>query len=216
LPVSAGSASGVKPSPLGFDRVYVHILGKFGYMDWFRALKSGRSFATNGPMLFLTANGREPGGAVVFSERNAGKATKRRLQVRVEASSSHNLERVEVVWKGKVVKTLTPAADSTDVSSEFGFEPDVTGWLAARAFEKSASSASVHFAATSPIYVQVGTTGGVVSDDARYFVGVMDEEIKFYQGYQGFRSEADRQAMLELFRRARAVYERLAGERDKP
>ena len=214
LPVSAGSASGVKPSPLGFDRVYVHIPGKFSYADWFRALKAGRSFATNGPMLFLTANGREPGGVVVFPEVKSGKASRHSLHVRVEASSSRDLDRVEIVWKGKVIKTLAPATGPAQVTGDFDFEPDVTGGLAARAFEKP--GATVHFAATSPVYVQVGTSRGVVSDDARYFVGVMDQELKFYQSYQGFRSDADRQSMVELFRRARAVYERLAGGQEKP
>lgn len=64
LGASAGSASGVKPSPLGFERVYVHLTGEFSYAEWFRALKRGRSFATNGPMLFLTVNGSEPGDTI--------------------------------------------------------------------------------------------------------------------------------------------------------
>src|SRR5438034_10556715 len=76
LPGSAGTASGVKPVPLGYDRVYVKLSGPFSYDGWFRALKAGRSFATNGPMLFLTVNGNEPGNSVVFPatrEKSAGR-----------------------------------------------------------------------------------------------------------------------------------------------
>ena len=51
LAVSAGSASGVKASPVGYNRVYVKLNGPFDYEHWFRALKEGHSFATNGPVL---------------------------------------------------------------------------------------------------------------------------------------------------------------------
>ena len=45
LPVSAGSASGVKAAPLGYNRVYVKTQKAFSYNTWFEALKQGRSFA---------------------------------------------------------------------------------------------------------------------------------------------------------------------------
>jgi len=234
LPVSAGSASGVKPSPLGFDRVYAHLPGRFSYQDWFRALKAGRSFATNGPMLFLTVNGHEPGDTILVAARptaadlrefsrlgrdrppagtlqasaaGAGKAASR-LQVHVEASTGGELGRVDVVWKGRVVKTVAPTSDLSRASVDFEFEADESGWLAARAFERPGGV--VRFAQTSPVYLQVGSDRGVVSEDAKYFLAWIDRAMKFYEGFAGFRNDADRQAMLGFFRKARAVYERLA------
>jgi len=68
----------------------------------------------------------------------------------------------------------------------------------------------IRFAHTSPVYVQVGNWRGTVPEDAKFFVDWIDREVKFYQGYSGFRSEQDREAMLEMYRKARAVYERLA------
>ncbi len=204
LPVSGGSASGVKPSPLGFDRVYVHLPGKFSYQEWFRALKAGHSFATNGPMLFLTADGHEPGETIQVSPGSAS----RNLTVHVEAGTNGQLDHVDVVWKGKVVRSISPAADASRVISDFEIEVDGTGWLAARAFEKPAGA--IRFAQTSPIYVQVGSGRGVVPEDARYFLTWIDQESEFYHAYPGFRSEGDRQAMLDLFRKARVVYEKLA------
>jgi hypothetical protein len=81
-------------------------------------------------------------------------------------------------------------------------------WVAARTFEKPA--ASIHFAHTSPVYVQVGDGHGIVLEDAKFFIDWIDREVNFYEGYSGFRSEQDRQAMLEIYRKARAVYVRLA------
>jgi hypothetical protein len=59
LPLSAGSANGVKATPVGYDRVYVR-LGEeaFDYPSFMRALKQGRSFSTNGPILELDVDGR--------------------------------------------------------------------------------------------------------------------------------------------------------------
>jgi len=209
LAASAGSASGVKPSPLGFERVYVHLTGDFSYAEWFRALKQGRSFATNGPMLFLTVNGSEPGDTIRLSDQGGAAQSKaRKLKVHVEASSAAPLDGIQVVWRGKVVKSASPGPDPTRAVADCELDASETGWVAARAFEKPA--ASVRFAHTSPVYVQVGKRQGTVPEDARFFVQWIDREVEFYKGYPGFRSERDRDAMLEMYRRARAVYERLA------
>jgi hypothetical protein len=201
LPVSAGSASGVMPSPVGFERVYVHLGKNFGYGEWFAALKAGRSFATNGPMLFLTVNGREPGSTVRISSGA-------RLEVDAEAGSGGNISRLEIVWKGQVIKTVQATDQVTVPKAHFEIEAKESGWLAARAFEKPAEA--VRFAQTSPVYVQVGQDRGIVPEDARFFLNWIDREIKFYENLPAFRSDSDRQAMLEFFRKARAVYERLA------
>lgn len=207
LPVSAGSASGVKPSPLGYDRVYVHLPGRFGYHEWFRALKAGRSFATNGPMLFLTVNDREPGDTVRLMAGSGKRA--RRLKVRAEASTAGSLDRLEIVWKGQPVKTITGSDLAAHLTADLEMEVDQTGWFAARAFEKPRDVA--RFAHTSPVYVQVGSDRGLGREDAKYFVAWIDREIKFYENLPGFRTDTDRQAMLAMFRKARGVYARLAG-----
>ena len=58
LPLSAGSANGVKATPVGYDRVYVRLgKGRFDYPGFMQALKQGRSFSTNGPILELDVDG---------------------------------------------------------------------------------------------------------------------------------------------------------------
>ena len=61
IPVSAGSASGVMSSWIGYERVYVKLSAPFSYEQWFRDLKNGRSIATNGPLLEVEVNGKPPG-----------------------------------------------------------------------------------------------------------------------------------------------------------
>lgn len=206
LPVSAGSASAVFASPLGFNRVYVHLGGPFGYRAWFRALKAGRSFATNGPVLFLTVNGHEPGDRLLI--RSGGGNSAVHLQVEAEASTAGGLDRLEIIWKGKVVKTMPASGESSNLRVRFEFDAKESGWVAARAFE--GPGRVIRFAHTSPVYVKVGEDPGIVPEDARFFLSWIDRETKFYERLPGFRSEGDRQMMLDLFRRARRVYEQLA------
>jgi hypothetical protein len=206
LPVSAGTASGVKPTPLGYDRVYVHLPGKFSYQEWFRELKAGRSFATNGPMLFLTVNGHEPGDTIQFPS-DAGK-TAGQVKVHAEVSSLGALNRLEILWKGKLLKSITAPPDSHNLSADIQMVVDHTGWFVARAFEKPTET--VRFAHTSPVYIRVGNDRGIVPEDAEYFVRLMDQEIKFYQNISGFRTATDQEVMVNMFKKARAVYARLA------
>jgi len=196
LPVSAGSASGVKAAPLGYCRTYVKLDGPFDYERWFRALKSGRSFGTNGPMLFLTVDGKEPG-AVLSLPNNGGRSVK----IHAEVSSEKPLDRLEVVFKGRTIHT---ERGSGKISADFTADVRETGWFAARAFEQV--DHTVRFAHTSPVYVEVGGDKGVVREDARFFIDWIDREIAFYKALPGFRKPADREAMLALFTQARKVY----------
>jgi hypothetical protein len=227
LPVSAGSDSGVHPSPLGFDRVYVYLPEGFEYSDWFRGLKAGRSFGTNGPMLFLTVNDYKPGASLYLQERGGDV---NRLRLRAEARSSRELDRLEVIWSGQVVKTIRASGGSRELNAEYEFDAQRTGWFAARVFEKATPGIELdaqktgwlahsvsekpaqvfQFAHTSPIYVQVGNDHGLVPEDAKFFLNWIDREIEFYKSLKIFRSEEDRTAMLSLFRLARPVYERVA------
>ncbi len=203
LPVSAGSASGVKPSPLGYNRVYVKIRDGFSYDNWFRALKQGRSFATNGPMLFLTVNGQEPGATLAFSQSRP-----RTLKIHVEASSAGALNRLEVIFKGKTIRTATAPEASGKLALDFEYEIRESGWLAARCFEQP--GATIRFAHTSPIYVRLGRLSGVVPPDAQFFLDWIARELQYYGHQPEFRDPSHRAAMLAFFNRARAVYSRIA------
>jgi len=206
LPVSAGTASGVKSVPLGYNRVYVHLPRGFGYREWFQGLKEGRSFATNGPMLFLSVDGHEPGDSIEVPQ-TAGRS--RRVRVRAEAVSDGNLARLQIVWKGQVIKTVDATGDGQNLKADFEVDAPSSGWFAARAFEKPTQT--VRFAHTSPVYVRVGKDDGHVAADAAYLLGMVEQQIKFCETAP-YRSEADRQAMLAFFRQAAAVYARLVGK----
>jgi hypothetical protein len=128
--------------------------------------------------------------------------------VHAEATSGGNLARLQIVWKGQVVKTVDATAEVHNLQADFEADVTSSGWFVARAFEKPTQT--VRFAHTSPVYVRVGEEDGHVAADARYLLDVVEQQIKFCESAP-FRSDADRQAMLAFFRQAAAVYARIAG-----
>jgi TolB protein len=168
-------------------------------------LKAGRNFVTNGPMLFLTVNGHKPGDTIQMAAGNLAL-----LVVDAAASSGRNISRLEIVWKGKVVKSVQASENAPALNAHVELDARESGWFGARTFERPREAP--RFAHTSPIYVQVGQDPGIVPEDAQFFLDWIDREMQFYGKLAEFRSEADRQATLDYYRRARAVYERLAKE----
>jgi hypothetical protein len=203
LPVSAGSASGVKAAPLGYNRVYVRLREPFSYQNWFRALKGGRGFATNGPMLFLKVNEEEPGGVLNF-----GGSRPERLKIHAEASSAGELDRLEVLFKGRVIKTVTSPNGGGKLVADFESEIRETGWVVARCFERA--SQTIRFAHSSPVYVRFSGDSGIVTEAARFFIDWIDREMKFYKNETRFRNSQEQADMLSFLEKARAVYVKLA------
>ena len=66
---SAGAASGMRPAPLGFARVYARLGDRgFDYEEWIKALREGRTFVTTGPMLFTVVGEKHPGGVIDWEQ----------------------------------------------------------------------------------------------------------------------------------------------------
>lgn len=197
LPVSAGSASGVMASPIGYNRVYARLNGPFRMEAFLAAMKRGRSFATNGPMLFLDVEGRQPGDTIPLEQTST-------LRVRIDVETLGTIDRVELIYNGQVVKTERG-------SSAFELRANEPGWLAARVFESG--SASPRYAQTSPVYLTTAGKLAVRAEDARYFVAWLEREAAMYRNETRFRSAMHRKAMVDLFEKALDVYRKLAGQR---
>ncbi|HEU0005651.1 MAG TPA: hypothetical protein VFS12_06630, partial [Terriglobia bacterium] len=67
---------------------------------------------------------------------------------------------------------------------------------------------------SSPVYVQKGQDRGIVAKDVEFLIAWIDREVKFYENLMSFRSEPDREEILTMFRKARAVYKGLVATPD--
>jgi hypothetical protein len=170
IPPSAGSASGVLPNPVGYNRVYVHLDGPFSYDAWWRGLDAGRSFVTNGPILLVRANGEDPGH--VFQSPGGDKLT---ITLDVQVLGGDPLEALEVIRDGEVVERLvSQPPDERPRPRSLAFER--SGWFLVRAI--AAVPETFRFASTAPFYVEIGDHPRTVHRvEIAFFLQWIDERI---------------------------------------
>ena len=131
---SAGSASGVLPNPVGYNRLYVKLDEPFALEPFYRNLRQGESFVTNGPMLFFDA-WEAPGGD---------------LRITVDVEAREPLEKVEIIANGVVIETFAAPPGKTRLETEVAVRGGLYTWVAARAF--SESEHTIRMAHSQPIF----------------------------------------------------------------
>jgi hypothetical protein len=182
------------------NRVYAHSAGPFDYESWLQALKDGRTFITNGPALFLSVQGEDPGGLI---ETSPGQ----RLSALVSWQSHYPVNRVELVFNGNVV-----AQDVFDQGSKEGhLEADVAapsdGWFAARLWSESRDSFfQPIFAHTSPVYVNAGLDAPERKDAAVWFDRNIEDSLEWVRTKGRLYTDRQRQEVIDLFREGQEVY----------
>ena len=146
LPPSAGSASGVLPNPVGYNRAYVHVDGELTYDNWFDNLRAGRVFVSNGPLLRCRANGQLPGH--VFKIHKGEKLT---IDLEAKLDSRDPIAVVEVIQNGKLVSSACGCDwNSGDPLEKLTFEE--SGWFLVRTLADVPDT--FRFASTGPFYVE--------------------------------------------------------------
>jgi len=195
LPPSAGSASGVLPNPVGYNRSYVHLDGDPTYEKWFEGLRAGRSFVTNGPLLRAQANRQWPGH--VFS--SAGGAD---VEVSARLDGRDPVEAIEIIRDGKIVKSV-PMADFLKSESLGALHFSESGWFLVRAI--SSNEKTFRFASTAPWYVEIaGVKSRIHRASARFFLDWIDERMPRIK----IEDPEKREEVLEPQRRAREFWEK--------
>ena len=110
---------------LGSMRTYASLPleAPFSYTSWIDAIRAGRTFVTNGPLLSFTINGSVPAKAMEVVP----------LQLRAEAKSLTPFDQLELLWNGDVIASARPnGALPCRAMVELDFTPKENGWLAAR------------------------------------------------------------------------------------
>src|SRR5271165_624621 len=153
LPLVGGTDKMSSAVPVGLYRTYARLDEEFSYEAWCRAVRSGRTFLSGGPLVTLSVDGCEPGGTVELS----GPGT---VSIHAAVRSIFPLRSVEVVRNGEVVmRAEAGGGRQAEISEELRI--DGNSWIACRAF-----GADYHldewgrrvFAHTSPVYVATPQT----------------------------------------------------------
>lgn len=170
IPPSAGSASGVLPNPVGYNRVYVHVDGEFTWDKWWEGLRQGHSFVTNGPLIMAEVQGKLPGH--VFSVSEGEEIT---LQPYLTLKTRDKIRYLEVIKNGKVLHTVR----LEEYAKAQGRLPELTftesGWFLIRAIAEN--DTTFRFASTAPYFVRIGGENRISRASARFFVDWEKERI---------------------------------------
>jgi TolB protein len=192
--------------PVGMNRVFLETGGDISPDSIKSALKAGRTFASNGPLLGLEVEGKHPGATI--SRRGPGK-----LRYRVAMRSPVAVDHLELVRNGKVVKKFALTGDRRRLDAVGELAVDSGGWLLLRAWNDGANPLVLDlypYATTSPIYLDL--PGGRPADpaDAAYFAGWLDRVIADAEARADYRTAVEKDLTLGYLREARDHFRSLA------
>src|SRR6266480_409581 len=196
--------------PPGLVRVFVRSGPRLERRSWMAALKAGRTFVTNAPLLEFTLGGREIGDEIRLPAGGG------RLTARVGLRSSVPIDHLEVIGDGGVVATIPVRGDRTSASDTVSLHVARSGWYVVRAWSDRTALPILDlypFGSTSPIYVRVGREPVRSREDAEFFVRWIDRLEQAARAHEAWNTPEEREHVLRLLAQTRVVYAEQAGAR---
>ena len=190
--------------PLGTDRVYVQAGLPMDRGRWYAALKAGKTFATNGPLLQLAVGGVGIGGELPLT-------VGRRVPVKVTMRSNVPLDHLQLVRNGAIAAEIPLAGDRTGADTTIMVDASESAWYVLRGYSDRAIEPVLDiypFATTSPVYVIVAGKPVRNQEDARYFVRWLDRLQAAASAHPGWNTGQEKREVLERIRLAREEFER--------
>jgi hypothetical protein len=202
IPLVGGSGKDCNLSVLGHPRTYARLQAgqEFTYKNWIEAIRAGKTFVTNGPMLFFTVNGQDPGALIELPSEASP------VQIRAEVRSLVPFRRLQVVANSEVVAEATPTGSPASAVLEAEVAMPTGGWLVARCWGKYDDCMEQWIGAqSSPIHVTIA--GQRLQADAgklTYFVGLLDQMLEWVRSKARCETDQERVRLAGIFQQARA------------
>jgi TolB protein len=192
---------------VGFDRVYVRTPAwPVNLETWLDALKQGRSFATNGPLIEFTLGSKIVGSELKFD------APQTAVPFVAKLRSFVPVDHLEVVCNGQVAQSLKleGARDAADATGTLPLRD--SGWCLLRAGSDKAEYPVMDnyaYATTSPVYVTIAGKPPYSKEDADYFKAWINRTIEITDQYPDWTSADEKQGVIKKLKDALAVYQGL-------
>jgi hypothetical protein len=192
---------------VGLNRVYAEVpAGPLKIEPWLEAIKAGRTFATNGPLLRFELGGKTAGGEVRLEK-------KQEVPFKVTLRSIVPVDHLQIVCNGKVAREVELKGDRQSANATGTIPLEGSGWCVLRAFSDNAEYPILDlypYATTSPVYVSIAGAPVRSPADAAYFLAWVDRLIAAARSNTNWNTETEKQAVLVMFQEARQKYERIA------
>jgi hypothetical protein len=192
--------------PVGMNRVFLDTGGDVSPEALKAALKAGRTFASNGPLLGLELGGEHPGGTV--SRRGPGK-----VNYRIALRSPVPVEHLELVQNGRVVKSFKLAGNRQKFDAAGEVKIEHSSWLLLRAWNEGAYPEVLDlypYATTSPVYIDLPGGAPPAPADAAYFAAWLNRTIEDASSRTDYRTPAEREAIVDYLSKARDHFRSLS------
>jgi hypothetical protein len=206
VPASAGEDSilGLHATPIiGSGRLDAYVGDKLEWPRYVEAIRHGRTFVTNGPLLTFTVDGHIAGDEIQLPAEGGT------VELNASVQSIVPIEKFEVYFNGKVIES----SNSSPIRKRIAV--DRSGWMTIRATNSQPQHPidDTYIAAeTSPIYFQKASQSVRSKEDAEYFIRWIDDITKQAQAHPGWRSDRERSHVIGQFQQARKVFEQCAKE----
>ncbi len=212
LPTAAGTDAMANfaslRGPVGMNRVYAQVpAGALTIKPWLESLKRGRTFATNGPLLGFSLDGRSSGDEIKLS--SGGGTVKFTAWLR----SIVPLDHFEIVCNGEVARVfkLPEKRDTADVSGTMPVTQ--SGWCLARAYadhDEHPILDGYPYATTSPIYIRLPGSTPEAKADAQFFIAWVNRLIQAAEDHKDWNTLQEKENVLKILAEARRVYQQKA------
>jgi hypothetical protein len=206
VPLAGASGKDSNGSLLGSMRTYARLQPgeDFAYQPWIEAIRAGRTFATNGPILSFQVAGQDPGSALSVP------AATQIIPVRAVARGLVPFDRLEVLHNGAVVAETKASAFPESTILETEIPVGTGGWLAARCrgeqqvFHRPANMRV--FAHTSPVYLRrEGPPAPVDPAAVAALIRQLDRTRDWAHREGRFENDRQHDHLLDIFESARRV-----------
>jgi len=199
VPAAGGTDKMSAGMPVGGVRTYAKLDAddEFSFDNWGKAIRAGRTFTTSGPLIGLTADGREVGDEIRMP---AGGGT---LEIEAWAVCAQPIHGLEIIYNGNIAAKTTSQEGTHRLELKEKINIERSGWLAARCFSyhRVWHVWPVNIAAhTSPIYLVVDNQEVFQPSDAVYIMTLI-------HGGMEWLDTLSIKADEETHRRLRSVFE---------
>jgi hypothetical protein len=187
--MSAGTA-------LGWLRTYAKLdpNAEFTYDAWAEAVRAGRTYSSNGPIIDMSVDGRELSDTIEMST-SGGK-----VEVRAHTESFWPLAKLEIVRNGKVVAIAESKEGTKRLEIKEKIKVPSSGWIAARCSGVREHAAHYVAAHTSPIYVKCGDTRAFDGPGAEHMLQLVTGGIEYLNTLATVYDEDSRKRMVKLYK----------------
>ncbi len=196
--------------PVGLNRVYVNVPRRRDSSSkiapWLDAFKKGKTFATNGPLLGFTLNGKEIGDTLRLPAGN------QEVKVTAWLRSIVSIDHLELICNGKLAHSLKLNSDGQSADIHEAIPMAQSGWCLLRASSDQPKYPILDmypYATTSPIYIEVAGSSPDRRQDAHYFEAWIDRMAEALKSNQDWNNDAEKSDILEQLSKARDIYQNL-------